>query len=52
MSMKEASKIARVTKLLLDCKGWNRLDEVKAIVINSFGLTASEMAEVLKQAKA
>ena len=52
MSSKELSKISRVTKLLLDCKGWSRLKEVKAIIMSSFGLSVEQFALVLIIAKA
>ena len=52
MSATQTTKIVNVTKLLLNCKGWDRMNEVKALVINSFGITSEEMNKVIKLAKA
>lgn len=52
MSATQTTKLVNVTKLLLNCKGWDRMSEVRIIVINSFGITTEEMNRVIKLAKA
>lgn len=52
MSATQTNKMVKVTKLLLNCKGWERMNEVKAIVMNSFGITTDEMNKVIVLAKA